>query len=164
MPYLVAENYNVTAAESIHPLVEGEEYAGLLGADTFAAPPRRPVKVRLTAGGRVLAEDPDFPEDPVSFSFGTPFRLQVVGRWNGLISGLDVTWQQAAEQQFREVRMQRDLAERLTAYGIPREPEAYLPHRNFSNAVSRSLTLTYDELNRLLTDAGYPPVSSVFRD
>jgi hypothetical protein len=130
---------------------------------------RRPLKATWVHGMALVIEDPMAPKDQMRVG-GFDAEVVVLGRWNDpmekgpLGDGTRQTWQGYAAQQLGEVLRQNDLAERLTAYGIPREPETYLLQKNTANAVSRSLTLTYDELNRLLTDAGYPPVSSVFRD
>lgn len=118
----------------------------------------RPVKVSWVHGMLLVVEDPDAPPTQIEL---VNRNVIILGRWEDRVgtwyspSDEPLTWRGYVAQQYGEVLRQRELAQRLSDFGIAREPEAYLPQRNTTNAVARSLTLNYDELDMLLRGAGF---------
>lgn len=127
---------------------------------------RRPFKFTWMHGMIAVVADPLADPDSMIIVTGD-FETWIVGYWDkpmnppgwfntetGNRETTEKTWQQYAAHQLGQVLRQRDLAQRLTDFGIPRAQEEYLPI-NTANAVERSLTLNYDELDKLLKAAGF---------
>lgn len=89
-------------------------------------------------------------------------KVHVLGQWDDRPSGpvLDsplyhpMTWRQIAAHAYGEVLRHNELVDRLAKLGIERQKEPYLVTPETPSALYRSLTLNYDELDKLLTKAG----------
>lgn len=145
------------AAFSFDQTVEGEFYAALIVHSGIARMPLRPVKA-IRDGQNLLLTDPDREDKPIIKQGGV--GTLILGRWTdrpeeesyGELAKL--TWHGIASQAYGTVLRQRVLVERLAKVGIERDPERYLFDPDGPNAVRRSLQLNYNELDRLLTQAG----------
>lgn len=80
----------------------------------------------------------------------------------------DLTWAQLAEQTYRHVLAQRQLAERLTKLGIPRPGQHYAGMGGTESGDwgghEGDLHLGHEELDRLLTFAEAGPVDRLLLD
>jgi hypothetical protein len=133
----------------------GVEYAALyVGSNWWRTEMGRirPIKVLLTESGEWEFSDPD-KGTPLEIEDFCDVDYEIVGRWDDKTS-TGQTWQGYAAEQYGQVLRQRALAHRLSDFGIQRAPEHYLPHCA-EMAVRRDLTLTFDELDKLLRAAGF---------
>lgn len=122
---------------------------------------KRPVKL-IANSFAVIIEDPLAEPQQITFTTSPRWEPFVVGLWDEIMqpegwynTEVPMTWRQYAAQQLGQVLRQRDLAQRLSDFGIPRTQEEYLLPKQSGNAVERSLTLNYDELDKLLRAAGF---------
>lgn len=136
-------------------LTDGAEYAVLL-YDKLRLNWNRPLRgVWDEARHRMKVYYPDDPDVAEEHSLAD---LVVEGGWrdkcrNG--GDLRLTWRGYAAQQYAQVLRQRELAQRLTDFGIPREPEPYIITTDAPNAIERSMVLNFNELHKLLRGAGF---------
>lgn len=86
--------------------------------------------------------------------------LTILGRWDskphpsyGNVYS-KMTWQGVAAYAHGQILKQRELAKRLTAVGIERDPEPYIVSDDTAPALRRDLRLTHSELEFLLDRAG----------